>query len=69
MKPVAANFWIVWMSPVSIDSTVIAANCSSWDPGFTKDAGSAVATAADPLLLLLLLLVAQRTIRAASLLL
>jgi hypothetical protein len=68
MKPVAANFWIVWMSPVSIDSTVIAANCSSWDPGFTKDAGSAVATAAGPLLLLLLL-VAQRTVRAASLLL
>lgn len=70
MNPVAANFSIVWMSPVSIDSTVIAASCSNWDPGLTQAAGSAVATAALPAAAaLLLLLAAQRTKRAAILLL
>jgi hypothetical protein len=29
IKPVAANFSIVWISPVSMDSTVMAARCSS----------------------------------------
>jgi hypothetical protein len=46
MNPVAANFSIVWMSPESMDSTVIAANCSNWDPGLINDAASAVAGAA-----------------------
>jgi hypothetical protein len=46
ISPVAANFSIVWMSPESIDRTVIAASCSNCEPGFTKGPASAAATAA-----------------------
>lgn len=46
MKPVAANCSMVWMSPESMDRTVIAASCSSCEPGLTNESAAVTAGAA-----------------------